>query len=360
MPTGAIGKSGRGQRNVMGLHVRRNSTQETPEAERGTLTVIEHRAEEDIRTAAGPFHEGPCGEASAEPEVQVWTSAQGGHPWREMVRELLDFRELLWRMVWRDIRIRYKQAVMGVGWALLMPLMIVAAGYLVKLALAYAGGSAVDLPRVAGMSVKALGWAFFAGALGFAANSLTGNMQLVTKVYFPREVFPLSAVMTQAVDLLLGAAFLAFLLTAFARLSWSWNMLWVPPLLIVLVLLTAAAALILSCGNVFFRDVKYIVQVILTFGIFFTPVFYEPEVFGPRGAFLMMLNPLSPIFEGLRLAVIEGHNLMQPLSLTDRAGTLIAVWRPWYPAYSAVWAVLGFLGAWRLFHKLEFLFAEYI
>ncbi|GAB4137083.1 MAG: hypothetical protein Kow0040_23470 [Thermogutta sp.] len=325
------------------------------------MTTIEHPVlDDDLPAEDGPRLGNARGEESADPAVQIWTSAQGGNPWREMIRELLDFRELLWRMVWRDIRIRYKQAVMGLGWALLMPLMIVAAGYLVKLALAYAGGSSVDLPRVAGMSVKALGWAFFAGALGFAANSLTGNMQLVTKVYFPREVFPLSAVLTQAVDLLLGAAFLAVLLTAFAGLSWSWNMLWAPPLLLVLVLLTAAASMILSCGNVFFRDVKYIVQVILTFGIFFTPVFYEPEVFGPHGALIMMLNPLSPVLEGLRLAVIEGHNLLQPLNLTDRTGAVIAVWRPWYPAYSSLWAVLGFLGAWRLFHKLEFLFAEYI
>jgi len=325
------------------------------------VTTIEQRVLQDEMPAAEKprFEDSRRGE-TAEPAVQLWTSAQGGDPWREMIRELLDFRELLWRMVWRDIRIRYKQAVMGLGWALLMPLMIVAAGCLVKLALAYAGGNSVDLPRVAGMSVKALGWAFFAGALGFAANSLTGNMQLVTKVYFPREVFPLSAVVTQAVDMLLGAAFLSVLLFFFAGTAWTWNVLWVVPLTLVLVLLTAAASLILSCGNVFFRDVKYIVQVILTFGIFFTPVFYEPEVFGPHGALLMMLNPLSPVLEGLRLAVIEGHNLLQPLSLTDRAGAVIAVWRPWYPAYSALWAVLGFFGAWRLFHKLEFLFAEYI
>lgn len=325
------------------------------------MTTIEHRVPQGHLPAAEEASiESSSGGETAEPAVQVWTSAQGGDPWREMIRELVDFRELLWRMVWRDIRIRYKQAVMGLGWALLMPLMIVAAGCLVKLALAYAGGNSVDLPRVAGMSVKALGWAFFAGALGFAANSLTGNMQLVTKVYFPREVFPLSAVITQAVDMLLGAAFLSLLLFFFAGTVWTWNVLWAVPLTLVLVLLTAAASLILSCGNVFYRDVKYIVQVILTFGIFFTPVFYEPEVFGPHGAILMMLNPLSPVLEGLRLAVIEGHNLLEPLSWTDRAGAAIAVWRPWYAAYSALWAVVGFLGAWRLFHKLEFLFAEYI
>ncbi len=327
--------------------------------ENGT-TVEEHLSRGEACNAGPSLPDENGTDTSAGPAVQVWTSAQGGNPWPEMVRELLDFRELLWRMVWRDIRIRYKQAIMGAGWALLMPLMIVAAGCLVKVALAYAGGNPVDLPRVAGMSVKALGWAFFAGALGFAANSLTGNMQLVTKVYFPREVFPLSAVLTQAVDLILGGIFLTALLTAFAGLHWSWNMLWVIPLTILLILLTAAASFVLSCGNVFFRDVKYIVQVILTFGIFFTPVFYEPEVFGPHGALLMMLNPLSPVLEGLRLTIIEGHTLWLPLNMTDRAGATIQVWHPWYLAYSGIWAVLGFLVSWRWFHKLEFLFAEYI
>ena len=278
---------------------------------------------------------------------------------REMVQELVQYRELLWQMVLRDIRIRYKQAVMGFGWALLMPLLIVGAGCLVKIALARASGDGVDLPRVAGMSVKALGWAFFAGALGFAANSLVSNMTLVTKVYFPRELFPLSAVLTQLFDTMIGGVFLAVLLVIFAHVGPSWGLLWIPLLLIILVAQTAAAALFFSCANVFFRDVKYIVQVLLTFGIFFTPVFYEPELFGPTGAQLMMLNPLSPALEGLRLAIVEQHNLMYPV-VAQLDNVQIWIWHPAYLLYAGLVAVVGLVLAWLIFHRSEFIFAEYI
>lgn len=278
---------------------------------------------------------------------------------REMVQELVQYRELLWQMVLRDIRIRYKQAVMGFGWALLMPLLIVGAGCLVKIALARASGDGVDLPRVAGMSVKALGWAFFAGALGFAANSLVSNMTLVTKVYFPRELFPLSAVLTQLFDTLVGGVFLTVLLVLFANIGPGWNLLWVLFLVIILVGQTAAAALLFSCANVFFRDIKYIVQVLLTFGIFFTPVFYEPELFGPTGAQLMMLNPLSPILEGLRLAIVEQHSLLHPL-VAEMNGSHLWIWHPGYLVYAVVVAVVGFILSWWIFHRSEFIFAEYI
>lgn len=293
-------------------------------------------------------------ECSAERDRRLFPTLQ------EMVRELWQYRELLGQMVLRDVRIRYKQAVMGFGWALFMPLLIVAAGCLVKIALGRASGNSVDLPRVAGMSVKALAWAFFAGAVGFAANSLVSNMTLVTKVYFPRELFPLSAVVTQLIDTCVGGVFLGLLLAIFSQVQPGWSWLWVPILVVELVLLTAAAALIFSCGNVFFRDVKYIVQVLLTFGIFFTPVFYEPELFGPCGAHLMMLNPLSPILEGLRLAIVEQRSLFQSLAIVQPDGTSIQIWHVGYLIYASVFSLLSFFGAWLLFHRSEFSFAEYI
>jgi len=278
----------------------------------------------------------------------------------EMIRELVQYRELLWQMVLRDIRIRYKQAVMGFGWAIFMPMMLVAAGCLVKYALAQAAHDPLSVPRLAGMSVKALGWAFFTGAVGFAANSLVSNMALVTKVYFPRETFPLSAVLTQAFDTLIGGCVLAVFLVIFAGVALGPVLLWVPLLLVLLIFMTAAAALVLSCANVFFRDVKYIVQVLLTFGVFFTPVFYEPQLFGPVGAELMMLNPLAPLLEGLRLTIIDNHNLWEPLYYLPAEGPAVLVWQPWYLAYAAFWSIAGFFLAWRTFHRLEFAYAEYI
>lgn len=278
----------------------------------------------------------------------------------EMVRELIQYRELLWQMVLRDVRIRYKQAIMGFGWAVFMPLIIVGAGFLVKYAMARMSGTDLHAAAFSGMTVKALGWAFFVGAIGFSANSLTGNISLVTKIYFPREVFPLSAVLTQAVDSFIGSAFLAVFLLTVLGIGFSAQQLWLIPLLVAVLMLTTAAAFFLSCANVFFRDVKYLVQIIVSFGIFFTPVFYEPEFFGPQGCKLMMLNPLAPLLEGMRLAAVEHFNLLDTLIVTAADGSRILAWTPWYLAYSAVWAVLGLLVSWRVFHKLEFVYAEYI
>ena len=93
-------------------------------------------------------------------------------------------------------------------------------------------------------------------------------------------------------------------------------------------LFTTGVSLFLSCANLFFRDVKYIVQVVLMFGIFFTPIFFEPAMLGPKGAYLAMLNPLTGILEGLRLSVVEGHNLLEPLTVVVKGVPRVA-WEPW-------------------------------
>jgi lipopolysaccharide transport system permease protein len=113
---------------------------------------------------------------------------------------------------------------------------------------------------------------------------------------------------------------------------------------------------LLACANLFFRDVRYIVQVLLTFGMFFTPVFFEADQIGARAGRIMMLNPVAPILEGLRLAVVNGHNLARPLVLSSGA----VVWQPWHLAYSAVFATCGVVAAALLYSRLELTFAEYV
>jgi len=279
--------------------------------------------------------------------------------YREIAHELWAHRELLVQLTLRDIRLRYKQAVMGFGWALLMPIFVVMSGIVVRLALAHYSGGAVQATEVSGVMVKAVAWAFFAGAVGFATSSLISNTVLVTKVYFAREVLPLSATLAQAVDSAVGAAAVGVVL-AFLGIQPTLALLWVPLLAVLLFLFTAAVGLFLSCANLFYRDVKYLVQIVLTFGIFFTPVLFEPVMFGARGARIIMLNPLSPFIEGLRLSVVEGHNLLTPLVQATRAGEAVLVWTPWYLGYAALSAVGGLALAALMFHKLEFVFAEYV
>jgi ABC-type polysaccharide/polyol phosphate export permease len=161
------------------------------------------------------------------------------------------------------------------------------------------------------------------------------------------------------VDSSIAAVALALLLP-FMGLQLSVALVWMPLLAILLVLLTTAAALFFSCANLFFRDVKYIVQIFLMFGIFFTPVFFEPAMFGPKGVSLMMLNPIAPVLEGFRLSIIEGHNLAQPAWIETTGGAAdLLVWSPWHLVYSLAFGVLALLGAALLFHRTEQVFAEY-
>jgi len=272
--------------------------------------------------------------------------------------EIWEHRELLEQLTRRDIKLRYKQAAMGFAWAIFMPCLIVLSGLIIRYAMAQISGQALVQSDIANIAVKGLGWAFFVGALGFATASLVGNSNLVTKIYFPREVLPLSSVGAQAFDSSIGLVTLLVILP-FLGVRLHASVAWVPLLLVLLVLFTTGVSLFLSCANLFFRDVKYIVQVVLMFGIFFTPVFFEPAMLGPRGAHLAMLNPLTGILEGLRLSVVEGRSLLHPMSVVVK-GVERSVWEPWELVYSSVCAVVAMIGAGLMFRRLQHLFAEYV
>jgi lipopolysaccharide transport system permease protein len=272
--------------------------------------------------------------------------------------EVWQHRELLEQLTRRDIKLRYKQAAMGFAWAVFMPCLIVLSGLIIRYAMAQISGQALVKSDIANIAVKGVGWAFFVGALGFATASLVGNSNLVTKIYFPREVLPLSSVGAQAFDTSIGLVTLIVILP-FLGVRLNASLLWVPLLLVLLVLFTTGVSLFLACANLFFRDVKYIVQIVLMFGIFFTPIFFEPSMLGTRGAHLAMLNPLTGILEGMRLSIVNGHNLIYPLT-TVIHGVETPVWEPWELVYSAVCAVGGMIGATAMFRKLQPLFAEFI
>jgi lipopolysaccharide transport system permease protein len=272
--------------------------------------------------------------------------------------ELWRYRGLLYELTRRDIRVRYKQTALGFAWAMLLPSLIVLAGAMVRYAMAYVGGRHLNAEDLAGIAVKAVPWSFFVGSMSFATASLVSQAQLVTKIYFPREVLPLAATLAQSFDACLGVA---SLLIAFAILGVDYGVaaLWAPVLVLCTFCLTAGLALLVSSANLFFRDVKYVVQVLLMFGIFFTPVFFEPAMFGALGARVMMANPLAPLLEGFRLSVVMDHNLLDALVVQGRHGLVVA-WSPWYLAYSAACAFATLLAGLLLFHRAESKFAEYV
>ena len=258
---------------------------------------------------------------------------------REALRELLRNRELLYMITWREIRIRYKQSVMGLLWAVLMPIIITCAGVVVRVAASRVSGRPITGADIGGIGVKALPWAFFVSALRFGTASLTGNSSLVTKIKFPRLIFPLSSVLTSLFDMVIAVPVLIVFLP-FAGVRASLAVLWVPVLLLILVIFTAGLCILFSAANLFFRDVKYLVEVVLTFAIFFTPVLYDASVAG-KWRDILLLNPIAPLLEGLNSTVILRR---QP----DLA----------WIAYSAGVSVLIFWAGVVFFRRLEPRFAE--
>ncbi|MFZ3211704.1 MAG: ABC transporter permease [Terriglobales bacterium] len=254
---------------------------------------------------------------------------------------LLQYKDLLLMLVWRDIKIRYKQSIMGFFWAILMPVLIIGSGMIVMVVFSTISGHPINKSDVLGVAAKAVPWAFFVAAIRFATNSLVGNKELVTKIYFPRAIMPIAAVLASFFDFAVAESVLAIVLIL-SRVGVSVQIFWLPVLLAVLMLFTAGLALLLACANLFFRDVKYLVEVVLTYGIFFTPVFYSASKLGKWG-WILMVNPLGPVLESIGRVVV----LQQPPSLS-------------WLAYSAAWSGLIFLLAWRIFQKSEAAFAEAI
>jgi lipopolysaccharide transport system permease protein len=256
------------------------------------------------------------------------------------LRELYKYRELLVMIAVRDIKVRYKQSLMGLLWAILMPLLIVCAGILVRYAYAIASHKPLDLADVVTVATKSVPWAFLVSSIRFSCQSLIVNPNLVTKVYFPKEIFPIAAVLSQLFDLFIAGTVLVILLVV-VKAGLSLQILWAGPLIAILIMLAVGIGLLVSAGSLFFRDVKYIVEAFLTFAIFFTPVFYEVAMLGPMGRWLL-LNPVAPLLEGFS-SIVRGQ---------------APNWN--WVFYSFAFSVVTVLCAYVLFKKIEPSFAESI
>lgn len=255
------------------------------------------------------------------------------------LHELYRSRDLLLALTSREIRARYKQSVMGFLWAILMPGIIISTGLVVRLVLSRVSGEPVTGRDISAIAVKSLPWAFFVSALRAGTLSLVSNNALVTKIKFPRLVFPFSAVLSSLVDMAVATPVVIIVLL-FTGIPLSFSLLWAPILLMMLVLFTAGLTVLTSAANLFFRDVKYLVEVIMTFAIFFTPVLYDASMAG-KYRDLLLLNPVAPLLEGLKDAVVGGR---QP--------------ELFWVGYSTVVGLLIFGAGVAIFRRLEPRFAE--
>lgn len=257
------------------------------------------------------------------------------------LRHLFTARDLLYTLTWRDVRVRYKQSIMGFFWAILMPSLVVGAGILVRVAATRYSGAPLTGQTIASVMVRAVAWSFFVAGIRFGTSSLVSNSSLVTKIAFPKEVFPISAVAANVVDL--AIAFAAIILVM-VLLGWSptWQFLWVVPLMLVLGALTIGLSLFLAAANLFYRDVKYLVEAFLTYAIFFTPVLYDADSLG-KWKNLVLLNPVAPLLQALSDTLALGH--------APETNWVI---------YSTVSSLVILFASYAFFKRLESAFAENI
>jgi ABC-type polysaccharide/polyol phosphate export permease len=258
---------------------------------------------------------------------------------REMVREQVDFRELLYQMIRRDLLLRYKQSIMGFGWAIFMPLVNTAIFSVVFTRVAPID---VGMPYPLFAYCGLLAWNLSASALRFSVISLTSNTNLVTKVYFPREIFPFTAVIVAAFDSLVGAIVLVGLMIYYG-VAPTPAIAFLPVVLAVQVLFTAGVALLLAMANLFYRDVKYLFEVVITVAMFATAVLYSFDKVGGAAGTILRLNPMSAIIEAYRSVLIRGE--LPPLATFGTASVI---------------SLVVFCAGWLWFHRSEFTFAENI
>lgn len=273
-----------------------------------------------------------------------------------ILSELWSARDLVVQFVQRDLTVRYAQAVMGFAWALLMPLLIVCAGLMFRFVVSTLSGMPLEGSSIGSLAVKALPWAFFSGALTSATQSIIGNANLIGKIFFPRESLPIATVLAQSIDLGVGLVVVGVILPM-VGLRPTMTALWGLFVVLLLIVFTTGCALILSCANLFYRDVKYIMQVVLNFGVFATPVFFEPQMLGKKGAAIMLALPLSPFIQAMDVSIVRGQNLLAPLVLSSTKGP-ITVWAPWMLGTATATALLVFCFGLLIFRNASSRFAE--
>ena len=223
---------------------------------------------------------------------------------RELLREVLEYRELLFFLTWRDVKVRYKQTVLGAAWAVIQPLFAmlvftVLFGRLVEIPTG-------DVPYPVFSYVALVPWTYFSSAVISAGNSFVNNTDLITKVYFPRLIIPASAVLGCLVDFVIASALMWVLLAAYGIPPSIGLLVW--PLSVgLLVLLALGSGMFLAALNVTYRDIKYALPFAIQMLLFVTPVIYPTSIVPERYRPLLALNPLAGIIEACRASVLPSQ-----------------------------------------------------
>lgn len=254
------------------------------------------------------------------------------------IREVWEYRELLYFFIWRDIKVRYKQTLLGASWAVLQPLftMVVFSIFFGRLAKVPSDG----LPYPIFAYSALVPWTAFATAIGRGGDSLVSSADIIKKVYFPRMVVPLARVLATLVDLLLG--FVVMLpMMRYYHIGFSALALWAPLFVLLAIATAVGASLWLSALNVEFRDVQFVIPFLVQIWFFGTPVIYPSSLVPERWRVFYALNPMAGAIEGFRWALLRSHPVK---------GSLIAI--------SAATALVLLVSGAVCFRRLEKTFAD--
>jgi lipopolysaccharide transport system permease protein len=238
------------------------------------------------------------------------------------LRELVRYRDLLFRFTQREIKVRYKQTVIGALWAVLQPLSLMLV-FTVFFSL-FVGMPSDGIPYPIFSYTALLPWTLFSTAVSFAIPSLITNSHLVTRVYFPREIIPLASILAALVDFAVAAVVLIGLL-AFYQITPTMSLFYVGPLLAIQIVFMTGVGLLLSAATVLYRDLRFALPLVIQLWMFVTPILYPvsvvPESFR---AFYFGLNPMAVIIEGYRRSVLQGQP-PDPLYLPGAAVISVAL-----------------------------------
>lgn len=259
------------------------------------------------------------------------------HYWMDLWR----YRELFCFLAWRDILVRYKQTVIGFAWALIRPFLTMVVFTLVfgKLAKLPSDGSPYAIMVFAAM----LPWQFFSNSLSEASNSLIGNANLISKVYFPRLIIPASSIITSFVDFLISALILVGLMIWYHFVP-GWRIFTLPLFIAIAFAASMGCGLWLTALNVKYRDFRYIVPFIVQIGLYISPVGFSSSVVPQKWRLLYSLNPMVSVIDGFRWAILDGQS---------------AIYVPGFIVSIGVVSLLLVFGIWY-FRKTEKTFADVI
>jgi lipopolysaccharide transport system permease protein len=256
------------------------------------------------------------------------------------LRELYAYHELLYFLTWRDVKIRYKQTLVGVLWAVLQPLCMMAifALFFGRLVGVQSDGIPYPLFAFAGL----LPWTFFSSAITSGGNSVVNSANLVTKVYFPRLIVPAAAVGASLVDF--GISFIALVvLMVYYRVSITPNLLMLPVLFLLLIALALGFSILMAALNVRYRDIRFALPFLIQLWFFASPIIYPSSLLPRRWQWLFALNPMTGIIEGFRYSLFGAKQFNWPAI-----------------GFSTVFAIVLLLCATATFKRMEQSFADVI